>query len=93
MLTINEYFDSAVKSIGFENAEGKVTSGVMDAGEYEFGTSQKELMKVISGELVVKLPGSEEWQSFPAGSAFNVDANQSFQVKVAQPTAYLCYYS
>ncbi|MEH6576030.1 MAG: pyrimidine/purine nucleoside phosphorylase [Amphritea sp.] len=93
MLTVNEYFDSAVKSIGFENAEGKVTSGVMDAGEYEFGTSQKELMKVISGELVVKLPGSEEWLSFPAGSEFNVDANQSFQVKVAQPTAYLCYYS
>ncbi len=93
MLTVNEYFDGAVKSIGFENAEGKVTSGVMAAGEYEFGTSQKELMKVVSGELVVKLPGSDSWQAFPAGSEFNVDANQSFQLKVAAPTAYLCYYS
>ncbi|MBQ0756699.1 MAG: pyrimidine/purine nucleoside phosphorylase [Amphritea sp.] len=93
MLTVNEYFDGAVKSVGFENAEGKVTSGVMAAGEYEFGTSEDELMKVVSGELVVKLPGSDEWLSFPSGTEFNVAANQSFQLKVAQPTAYLCFYS
>ncbi|GGK64318.1 pyrimidine/purine nucleoside phosphorylase [Amphritea balenae] len=93
MLTVNEYFDGAVKSIAFENSEGKVTSGVMAAGDYEFGTSEDELMKVVSGELVVKLPGSDEWQSFVAGTEFNVAANQKFQVKVAQPAAYLCYYS
>lgn len=93
MLTVNEYFDGAVKSVGFENAEGKVTSGVMAAGEYEFGTSEDELMKVVSGELVVKLPGSDEWLSFPSGTEFNVAANQSFQLKVTQPTAYLCFYS
>ena len=93
MLTVNEYFDGAVKSIGFENAEGKVTSGVMAAGEYEFGTSEDELMKVVSGELVVRLPGSDEWQAFPAGSEFNVAANSKFQVRTTQPAAYLCYYS
>ncbi|MBU2965703.1 pyrimidine/purine nucleoside phosphorylase [Amphritea sp. 2_MG-2023] len=93
MLTVNEYFDGAVKSIGFENTEGKVTSGVMAVGEYEFGTSENELMKVISGELVVKLPNSDEWQSFPSGTEFRVAANQTFQLKVAQPTAYLCLYS
>ena len=92
MLTVNEYFDGAVKSIGFDNAEGKVSSGVMAVGEYEFGTSEDELMKVISGELVVKLPESEEWQAFPGGTEFKVAANQSFLVKVAQPTAYLCFY-
>ncbi|MBN3564659.1 pyrimidine/purine nucleoside phosphorylase [Aliamphritea spongicola] len=93
MLQVNEYFEGAVKSIGFENGEGQVTSGVMAAGEYTFGTSQDELMKVMSGELVVKLPGSDEWQTFASGSEFNVAANQSFDVKVAAPTAYLCYYS
>ncbi|SEQ28242.1 hypothetical protein SAMN03080615_01035 [Amphritea atlantica] len=93
MLTVNEYFDGAVKSIGFENAEGKVTSGVMAAGDYEFGTSENELMKVVSGELVVKLPGSDEWQAFPTGTEFRVAANQTFQLQVAQPTAYLCFYS
>ncbi|SIS43506.1 pyrimidine/purine nucleoside phosphorylase [Neptunomonas antarctica] len=93
MLNVNEYFSGKVKSIGFENSEGQVTAGVMAPGEYEFGTSQKELMKVVSGELIVKLPGAAEYVSFPAGTEFNVDANQKFQLNVAQTTAYLCIYS
>ncbi len=92
MLNVNEYFEGKVKSIGFENSEGNVTSGVMAPGEYEFGTSEKELMKVTSGELIVKLPGHDEFQSYPAGTEFNVDANQTFQVTVEQTTAYLCFY-
>ena len=93
MLEVNEYFEGAVKSIGFENNEGQVTAGVMAAGEYTFGTSQNELMKVVSGELVVRLPGEENWQSYATGSEFSIAANQSFDVKVAAPTAYICYYS
>ena len=93
MLNVNEYFDGTVKSIGFENTEGKVTAGVMAPGEYEFGTSENELMKVVSGELIVKLPGSETFQSFPTGTEFNVAANHSFQLKVEQATAYICIYS
>jgi uncharacterized protein YaiE (UPF0345 family) len=64
----------------------------MAPGEYEFGTSQNEVMTVISGELVVKLPGADGYQSFPAGASFAVGANQSFQLKVAADTAYLCTY-
>lgn len=93
MLNVNEYFDGNVKSIAFEGAEGNVTSGVMAVGEYTFGTSQHEVMRVMYGELVVRFAGSEEWQSFPAGSEFNVEANSSFDVKVAATTAYLCFYS
>ena len=93
MLDVNEYFDGKVKSIGFSNSEGKVTAGVMVAGEYEFGTSEDELMKVTSGELQVKLPGSDAFKSFPAGTEFNVAAQQKFQVIVEQTTAYLCFYS
>ncbi|TWU24382.1 hypothetical protein Pla52o_23090 [Novipirellula galeiformis] len=92
-MKVNEYFDGNVKSIGFENSEGRVTSGVMAVGEYEFGTSEKELMKVVSGELKVKLPGASRFESFPSGSEFRVDANQKFQVQVEQQTAYLCFYS
>lgn len=92
MLNVNEYFDGAVKSIGFENTEGRVTAGVMNPGEYEFGTSEDELMKVVSGELIVKLPGSDSFESFKSGSEFRVAANQKFQVKVEQTTAYLCFY-
>ncbi|MBE9395830.1 pyrimidine/purine nucleoside phosphorylase [Pontibacterium sp. N1Y112] len=91
-MNVNEYFDGNVKSIGFENSEGRVTAGVMAPGEYEFGTSENELMKVVSGELIVKLPGEEEFNAYPSGTEFKVAANQSFQVKIEQPTAYLCFY-
>ncbi len=91
-MNVNEYFDGNVKSIGFENNEGRVTAGVMAPGEYEFGTSENELMKVVSGELIVKLPGEEEFNAYPSGTEFKVAANQSFQVKIEQPTAYLCFY-
>ncbi|MCP3428693.1 pyrimidine/purine nucleoside phosphorylase [Opacimonas viscosa] len=92
-MNINKYFDENVVSIGFDTEAGHVSSGVMSVGEYTFGTSQKERMVVVHGELVVQLPNTQEWLSFPAGTEFNVDANVEFNVKVATPTAYLCYYS
>lgn len=91
-MKVNEYFDGNVTSIGFENSEGKATAGVMAIGEYEFGTSENELMKVVSGELLVKLPGNDSFESFPTGSEFKVAANQKFQLQVKQATAYLCFY-
>lgn len=92
MLNVNEYFDGTVKSIGFENNQGQLTVGVMAVGEYTFGTSQHETMTVVSGALTVKLPNSDVWVTFNAGERFEVDANQSFDLKVAEPTAYLCQY-
>lgn len=92
MFKVNEYFDGKVKSIGFQTATLPATVGVMAPGEYEFGTSQKETMTVVSGELVVKLPGSSAWQSFAAGRSFVVPANAKFQLKVSVDTAYLCTY-
>ena len=49
-------------------------------------------MSVVSGALTVKLPESDEWQTFEAGEQFTIDANRKFQVKVAVETAYLCTY-
>ncbi|TWU51134.1 pyrimidine/purine nucleoside phosphorylase [Rubripirellula reticaptiva] len=92
-MKVNEYFDGNVTSIGFENSEGRATAGVMLAGEYEFGTSEKELMKVVSGELHVKLPGDTAFTSYKTGTEFRVAANVKFGVKVAETTAYLCFYS
>ena len=91
-MNVNEYFDGNVKSIGFENSEGRVTSGVMAAGEYEFGTSEHELMKVVSGAITAKLPGATDFVKFATGQQFEVEANQKFQVKIDEPTAYLCFY-
>ncbi|SDG25996.1 hypothetical protein SAMN05216603_10128 [Pseudomonas benzenivorans] len=92
MFKVNEYFDGTVKSIAFAMAEGPATLGVMAPGEYEFGTSQLEVMHVVAGALTVKLPGSETWETFSAGSQFSVPANSKFQLKVAVDTAYLCEY-
>ncbi|TWH64716.1 hypothetical protein LX59_02062 [Azomonas agilis] len=92
MFNVNEYFDGKVKSIGFDLKASPATIGVMAPGEYEFGTSKKEIMHIIAGALVVKLPGSEVWQNFEAGSQFEVPAHAKFQLKVAVDTAYLCEY-
>lgn len=92
MLDVNEYFDGKVKSIALQTATLPATVGVMAPGDYEFGTSQKEVMTVVSGALTVKLPGSDDWQTFNEGSSFTVEANQKFQVKVAIDTAYFCTY-
>ncbi len=92
MIKVNEYFDGKVKSLAFASPEGPATLGVMAAGEFEFGTSTKEIMKVISGKLTVRLPGVDSWQDFGEGAVFVVEANKKFQLKVATDTAYLCLY-
>lgn len=92
MFKVNNYFDGNVVSIGFQTETLPATVGVMAPGEYEFGTSQKEVMTVVSGALTVKLPGSDDWQTFNTGDSFEVAANQSFQLQVAVDTAYLCTY-
>ena len=92
MLNVNEYFNGSVKSIGFTAIEGKATVGVMAPGDYEFGTSTQEIMSVVSGKLTVKLPGSNDWKDYGAGSSFVVEKDQKFQLKVAVDTAYLCLY-
>lgn len=92
MFKVNEYFDGKVKSLAFQGEQLPATIGVMAPGEYEFGTSQREVMTVVSGALTVKLPGSGDWQTFAGGTSFEVAANQKFQLQVKQDTAYLCTY-
>lgn len=92
MFKVNEYFDGTVKSIAFDMDDGPATIGVMAPGEYEFGTSQLEVMHVVAGSLDVKLPGTETFQTYASGSQFTVPANSKFQLKVAVDTAYLCEY-
>ena len=92
MISANEYFNATVKSLGYTTANGESTIGVMEAGEYEFGTSSHETMTVIEGELIALLPGETTWKSFSKGSSFEVDANTSFKVKSVGQTSYLCQY-
>ncbi|HDZ40501.1 MAG TPA: pyrimidine/purine nucleoside phosphorylase [Bacteroidetes bacterium] len=92
MFKVNEYFDGKVKSIAYENEEGPATIGVMAPGEYEFGTSAIEHMKVVSGMLTVMLPGESGWKDYKEGETFIVDKDTSFKLKVREATAYRCLY-
>lgn len=92
MITVNEYFDGAVKSLGYQSDEGKSTIGIIEKGEYEFGTSMHETVHIIEGELSVQLPGTHDWQLFCKGQLFEVPANTSFKVRSAKQTSYLCKY-
>ena len=91
-LSHNSYFDDHVQSIGFETETSRFTVGVMTPGEYTFGTEAPERVTVSLGELVVRLPGSDEWVSHPAGSVFEVSGSSAFDLKVAANTAYVCEY-
>lgn len=93
MFKINQYFDGKVASIAFAGEELPATVGVMAPGEYEFGTSQHEVLTIISGALTVLLPQTDNWQTFSRGQSFQVAAGQKFQLKVAVDTAYLCTYA
>ncbi|HUU36880.1 MAG TPA: pyrimidine/purine nucleoside phosphorylase [Candidatus Desulfaltia sp.] len=92
MFKVNEYFDGKVKSLAFQTAEGPATIGVMAKGEYEFGTSTKEIMTVITGKMTVRLPGSQEWIEYKPNDTFVVEANKKFDLKVVEDTSYLCLY-
>ena len=89
----NSYFDGAVTSRTVNFSDGsKKTLGFMLPGEYEFGTAAAELMEITSGDLTVKLPGSNVWTNIKGGESFNVPANSKFQVKVKTITDYCCTY-
>ncbi len=93
MFKTNEYFDGKVKSIAFTSVDGPATVGVMAPGEYEFGTSTQETMRIVSGRLAVKLPGQTQWTAYNPGESFVVSANKKFAVHAEHDTAYLCLYA
>ena len=88
----NSYFDGAVQSIGFERDGTRASVGVMAAGDHHFGTDAPERMTVVHGELIIRIDGTDEWATYPAGTSFEVPGSSGFDLKVAAPTAYLCEY-
>jgi len=87
----NRYFEDRVQSLGFADADGDATVGVVDPGEYAFGTSRQERMTVVAGVLWYRVPG-KAWMSAGPGEGFDVPAGVTFEVKAESPVAYLCRY-
>lgn len=90
MIQPNTYFEDHVRSLGYTDAEGKATVGVMLPGEYTFNTAAPETMSVVTGKLIAKLPGQDQYAEFGAGKSFEVPGDSSFDLRVKTPTAYLC---
>jgi uncharacterized protein YaiE (UPF0345 family) len=87
----NVYFEGKVTSRTVQFPDGsKKTLGVMLPGEFEFGTADKELMEILSGELEVLLPGETTWKLIRGGQSFEVTANSKFKLKVKKVTDYCC---
>tara|TARA_B100000886_G_C20003660_1_gene319031 strand:- start:122 stop:439 length:318 start_codon:yes stop_codon:yes gene_type:complete len=89
----NFYFEGKVTSRSILFADGsKKTLGIMLPGEYEFNTSQKELMEITSGEIKVLISGEENWKELKAGMSFEVPKDSSFKLKVQTIFDYCCSY-
>ena len=86
----NTYFDGAVQSVGFERKGRSMTVGVIDTGTYHFGTDAAERMTVVSGELWIQVDGTTDWRSYSCGTIFEVPGKSGFDVRVEEPSAYLC---
>jgi len=89
----NVYYDGDVisRTIKTENGQTK-TLGFMQAGTYSFNTDAAEIMEVLHGECRVRLEGSEDWHIYSAGESFNVPANSSFDIEVADMLDYICHF-
>ncbi|BFM08744.1 pyrimidine/purine nucleoside phosphorylase [Halioxenophilus aromaticivorans] len=89
----NVYFDGKCVSHGFTLADGTEKSvGVVLPSELTFNTAAAEIMECVAGACEYKLAGSDHWQTCSAGQSFNITANSSFDIKVAEAFHYICHY-
>ncbi len=87
----NIYFNGGVTSRTVLFPDGsKKTLGIMLPGEYEFNTSDREIMDIFAGDLDVLLPGEKTWKTVKGGEAFEVPAQSKFNLKVRSITDYCC---
>lgn len=87
----NIYFNGGVASRTVIFPDGsKKTLGLMQPGEYEFGTGAPELMEILSGDLDVLLPGTDKWVGVTGGQSFEVPGNSKFTMKVKTVSDYCC---
>ncbi len=87
----NVYFDGKVVSRTVLFPDGsKKTLGVMQPGEYEFSTGDREIMEILSGELDVLLPGQSTGKAVRGGESFEVAAHSKFTMKVKKLSDYCC---
>ena len=87
----NVYFDGGVTSRTLIFPDGsRKTLGIMQPGEYEFGTDAAEVMEILAGDLEVLLPDETQWRRVQGDQSFEVPAKSRFALKVTALTDYCC---
>jgi uncharacterized protein YaiE (UPF0345 family) len=89
----NVYFDGKCVSHTVLLPDGtKKSVGVILAASLTFGTAAPETMEVVAGSCRVCLAGSDDWNTYSAGSSFDVPGDSSFDIEVDQQLDYICSY-
>lgn len=79
----NVFFDGKVVSHTLFFPDGsKKTLGVIFPGSYTFDTGAPERMELVAGACRVRLAGSDKWNTYAAGSFFDVPGNSAFDIAV-----------
>jgi len=90
----NIYHEGNVTSRSIVTAEGEnKTLGFMRAGSYHFNTDAAEVMEILYGECRVRLEGSDAWHLYSEGESFDIPANSSFEIEVADVLDYICHFA
>ncbi|MDI7220015.1 pyrimidine/purine nucleoside phosphorylase [Leptospira santarosai] len=89
----NIYYDGKVTSwtVLFQDGSKK-TLGILMPGQYDFETNEKEIMEILDGDLLVKLPEQNVWKEIKGGQSFEVPAKSRFQMDVRKISDYCCSY-
>ena len=89
----NVFFDGKCVShtVTLSNGEKK-SVGVVLASTLTFNTAAAEIMECVAGACEYKLAGSDAWLPAGPGDKFNVAANSSFEIKVAEAYHYICHF-
>jgi len=91
MITVNEYFEGQVKSLGFQAGGRPHTAGVVSPGTYRFSTEKEERLTMSLGRLKFRLPG-KDWQELTPGESLTIPPGIEFQVEAQETAAYICAY-
>ena len=87
----NVFFDGKCVSHTVMLANGEKKSvGVVLPAHLTFNTAAAEIMECVAGACEYKLAGTDAWQHAGPGDKFNVAANSSFEIKVAEAYHYIC---
>ena len=87
------YFDGKCVSHTYITTDGrKHSAGVILPSTLTFNTGATEIMECTAGSCEYKLKGADSWVTSSAGEKFEVAANSSFDIKVAESYQYICHF-